>query len=104
MPLAIAVLVIVLDAALTVADPDPSRFSVEPVLVKLSPLGPSAVLSCATTEAMPSEKLTPTLSGLAPGAVLQRQRQRVGDVDDRDLVLGIGRSVGVGQVDGVARQ
>ena len=67
MPLAIAVLVVVLDAALTVADPDPSRFSVEPVLVKLSPLGPSAVLSCATTEAMPSEKLTPTLSGLAPG-------------------------------------
>ena len=35
-------------------------------------------------------------------SIRQRQRGRVGDVDDRDLLLGVGSGVGEGKVDGVA--
>jgi hypothetical protein len=64
---------------------------------------PSAALSCETTEAMPPEKLTPILR-IGVGRVLQRQRGGIRYVDDRDLVLRVGRTVGIGQVHRVARR
>ena len=42
--------------------------------------------------------------GEALGAFCSGKRRRIGHVDDRDLMLRIGRAVGVGQVDLVARQ
>ena len=55
----------VLEAELTVMPVDPSTLSVVPAPVKLSPVVPSAVLSCATMPAIGWVRSTPTDSGLA---------------------------------------
>src|ERR1700737_4252625 len=66
LPLVSDVVVVVVEAALTVAADDPSKFSVEPDgLVNCRPMLPSAAFNCETADDIPSEKLTPTSSGLA---------------------------------------
>ena len=76
---------------LTVAKADPVMLSVVPDgFENRTPLVPSAAFNCETIDAMPPDKLTPISFGLAFGAFLQRQRRRIGDVDDRYLLLGVG--------------
>ena len=62
------------------------------------PVDESAALICETIEAMPPEKSMPTtLSlGFGRGGILQRQGRRVVDTHQRQLVLRVGRRVGVG--------